>query len=69
MSTRQAKIVGYTAVLFVAIAAAEVFAYATLHQTIHLVVAAIAAIITVLIIGTTALVARRSGKPPKSPVD
>ncbi|HEX4588100.1 MAG TPA: hypothetical protein VH185_09065 [Mycobacterium sp.] len=69
MSTRQAKILGYTAVLFVGIATAEVFGYATRHQTIHLIIGAVAAIIAVLIIGTTALVARRSGKPPKSPVD
>ena len=69
MSSRRDKIIGYTAVVFAGIAAAEVFSYATLHQTIYLVLAAITAIIAVLIIGTTSIVARRSDKPPKSSAD
>jgi hypothetical protein len=64
MSSRRDKIIGYTAVGFAGIAGGAAVGYATLHQTIQLAVAAIAAIIVVLIVGTTALVARRSGKPP-----
>jgi hypothetical protein len=66
MSSRRDKIIAYTAIVFAGISVAEVVSYTTLHQTIYLVGAAIAAIIVVLIIGTTALVARRTGKPPKA---
>ena len=69
MSSKRATIIGVAAALFAGIAGAEVFRYATVHQIVHLVVAAIAALVTVLIIGTSAIISRRAGKPPISPVD
>lgn len=68
-SSQRAMIVGLAAVVFAGIAGGEAFHYAAAHQTIDLVIAVIAALVVVLIIGTTAVITRRSGKPPTSPVD
>jgi hypothetical protein len=61
MSSNRAKVIGIAAVAFAGIAGGEAFTFATTHETIHLIVAAIAALVAVVIIGTTAIRTRRPG--------
>ena len=66
MSSRQAKITAVAAALFAGIAGAEAFTFATVHQSVHLVIAVVAALIAIAIISATAVRARRQGNstPP-----
>jgi hypothetical protein len=61
MSPKRAKVIGLAAAMFAGIAGGEAFTYATVHQMVHLVVAAIAALVAVVIVGATALTTRRRG--------
>ncbi|OBA57316.1 hypothetical protein A5647_24185 [Mycobacterium sp. 1100029.7] len=61
MSSKRARTIAFAACAFAGLAGGEAFTYATVHQTIHLVVAAVAALVFVLIVGTTAIITRRAG--------